>query len=519
MRMKKATILLLAIIMIFSIVSCNKAVEQPEVTSVPTTEAVATEKPEEATEEPESEEMMVPEEHVTLTWIIPGAEPATLPELMGPLNEKLTEAINAELEYIYTPWDQYDSKRDMMTAAGEGIDGYWVHVSQYSEYVAKKYLADLTDMIQEYGKDLLRVIPEENFEPYLIDGRLYTVPAKVMPSASDLGYLIYRSDIADSLSIATEDLKTFDDFLEFARKVKSTYPDMVPISGGAEYMIDAYLREGSGNLVSLGYLPTLFAVDDSTDDDEVINILETEQFKGLCEFMKTASMEGLMPEDALTNRNALSRIEDGRTVIGPGSSRRGYEKTGSLKSNEPNGEFDVALISPDKPKVKTSSTSDTVAISSVSENPERMMMFYNWILQSSDNYRMMFYGIENVHYEIKDDRLYKFEGTKFFHEWQMQNVNYIVFEPYASDAFIESQRNGDQDALVSKSFGFSFDGESVKAETAKINAVYNEMIIPMMYGALDYDEYIGEAMEKLQTAGIDVVQEELQKQLTDFMNK
>jgi len=509
MTMKKMVIFMLTIILIFSATACKTSPQEP-------TEMASSEAELDVTQAPE--ENMVPEEHVTLTLLMPGAEPATLSELMGPLNEILTKEINAELEVIYVPWDQYDSKRDMMTAAGQGIDGYWLHSSQYSEYVSKKYVADVTDLMKEYGKDLVEIIPEENLGPYMIDGRLYTIPAKLMPSASDLGYLLYRADIADELGFTSDDLETFDDFLNFARQVKSTYPEMVPISGGADYMIDAYLREGSGNLVSLGYLPTLFAVDASTDDDTVISILETEQFEGLCNFMKTASMEGLIPEDALTNRNSLTRIEDGRTVIGPGSQRRAYEKTNNLIQNAPEGVFEVALIHPEKPTVKTSSTSDTMAISSVSQNPERMMMFYNWIFKSAENYRMVFYGLEGTHYNVVDDRLVKLNGSKFLHEWQMQNVNYIIFEPQASDEFIESQRKGDVDALISKSFGFSFNGESVKAETAKINAVYNEMIIPMMYGALDYDEYYDIAMEKLKDAGLDTVQAEIQKQFTEFMN-
>jgi putative aldouronate transport system substrate-binding protein len=103
-----------------------------------------------------------------------------------------------------------------------------------------------------------------------------------------------------------------------------------------------------------------------------------------------------------------------------------------------------------------------------------------------------------------------------FYEWMFRNVTYMRFPDTVSDATIERIKNWDKDAQFSKLFGFNFDQTPVKAEIARVQSVITEKLNPIMYGYVDYNSAIDSALKDLNTAGMDKILAELQKQFTAF---
>lgn len=73
-----------------------------------------------------------------------------------------------------------------------------------------------------------------------------------------------------------------------------------------------------------------------------------------------------------------------------------------------------------------------------------------------------------------------------------------------------------QSASKSKALGFTFNGDSVKAEIAACNAVLDQYRRAIESGVLELDKALPEFLKKLDDAGINTIITEKQKQLDEW---
>ena len=72
---------------------------------------------------------------------------------------------------------------------------------------------------------------------------------------------------------------------------------------------------------------------------------------------------------------------------------------------------------------------------------------------------------------------------------------------------------------VSQALGFKFDTSKVSIELEDVNTVLEEFTRSLYTGLVDTDEYVSKLINKLESAGIDKVKEELERQLNDWKIK
>ena len=72
---------------------------------------------------------------------------------------------------------------------------------------------------------------------------------------------------------------------------------------------------------------------------------------------------------------------------------------------------------------------------------------------------------------------------------------------------------------VSQALGFKFDTSGVTDELEAVDAVLEEFTRSLYTGLVDTDEYVPKFINKLESAGIDKVKEELERQLNEWKIK
>ena len=65
--------------------------------------------------------------------------------------------------------------------------------------------------------------------------------------------------------------------------------------------------------------------------------------------------------------------------------------------------------------------------------------------------------------------------------------------------------------------GFSFDPTSVSVEYANVKSEYTTSMIPIKCGVVSYEEGYADALDAMKAAGYEVVIEEYQRQLTEYL--
>ena len=112
-------------------------------------------------------------EPYVMTVLYPGdITPRMESFIAGEFNQRMTEELNLTVEISYSPWGEYFNKLDLMLSSGEPIDWYWDGATSFAKHLSKKHCVELDDLLQNYGQDVLRMIPEENWTATTNDGKI-----------------------------------------------------------------------------------------------------------------------------------------------------------------------------------------------------------------------------------------------------------------------------------------------------------------------------------------------------------
>ncbi|MBP1754006.1 MAG: transporter substrate-binding protein, partial [Firmicutes bacterium] len=240
-------------------------------------------------------------------------------------------------------------------------------------------------------------------------------------------------------------------------------------------------------------------------------------FKKVAQFNREMYNEGIYSDDLTTKYNERdSRVQTGLYLWVEGSLGKENEIIDSVKANAPEARLKNYILKPEDPRYIVATGGEVLCIPQTAPNPEGAMKFVNWLYSSQENYLFALYGVEGTDYEIVDGRINKLVSDEFFYEWMFRNKNYQLFSPTIDQAYIDTYKSWDNEAIISKMLGFRFNNENVKEIEAAIKEVSGKQMAPILYGFVDFDTEYPKALENLKAAGIDEYVAEVQRQMDEF---
>ncbi len=448
----------------------------------------------------------------TLTILYPGDESERMEEFMGnEFTEKMATDLNMKVKLIYVPWDQYWEQKDIMLAANEPVDLYWDGLPSLSTMVNKKQAAVLNDLIDKYGQDMLKVLPKEQLEGATIKGEIYGIPSAYAPSSAMYQLVCVRQDIMDAVGMTN--LNTAEDLKEFAKKTSETFPDL---KGPADIIFKPLTRYFQGD--PLTWIAAEELVVYGEDSNKVYSYYETETFQKVARFNREMYQAGYYSDDLTIKYNERdSRMQTGQYTWVEGSLGKENEIIDTVKANAPDARLKSYLLAAEKPRYITATGGEVLCIPQTAPNPSGAMKYINWLYSSKENYLFALYGVEGKDYEIVDERINKLSQNDFFYEWMFRNQNYQMFAPDVDQAYIDLYNSWDDNAVRSKTLGFSFNNEKVKNIETAIKEVGLKDFAAIRSGFVDFDTEYPKAVQKLKEAGIDEYVAEVQRQFDEFL--
>jgi putative aldouronate transport system substrate-binding protein len=316
--------------------------------------------------------------------------------------------------------------------------------------------------------------------------------------------------------------KTQEELLAAMEKVMATQTGAskpyLPINGG--------LRDPSFALHRT-YDSYPFIVKDKvayiTQDGQVKNWAETDEFKKDAAFFRTAYQKKLINPDVLVGKKEqqTAQINAAMYSFYFGTPNNVVEMRKSFP-NLKDEDFTIERLSPEKPNYRMVAAKNVNVVTASSKHPEAAVKFLNWLYANQDNYDLFMYGIEGKTFTKVDDHgmeaiLDTDNKTPLYGQpdWMVGNLNFIRYSPDLLSAS-KTLFKTDPQAQTFYAANFFFDPNAVKVEMANVQAVYTSDIMPIYDGVTDYDKHIKTAVDKLKAAGIDKVIAEYQKQLNDF---
>ncbi len=448
----------------------------------------------------------------TLTILYPGDESERMEEFMeNEFAEKMAEDLNLKVEMVYVPWDQYWEQKDIMLAANEPVDLYWDGLPSLSTMVNKKQTRVLNDLIEQYGQDMLKVLPKEQLEGATIQGDIYGIPSAYAPSSAMYQLVCVRQDIMDAVGMT--ELNTAEDLKEFAKRTSEKLPDL---KGPADIIFKPLTRYFQDEQL------TWIAVEDlvvyGEDTNKVYSYYETEAFQKVAGFNREMYLAGYYSDDLTIKYNERdSRMQTGQYTWVEGSLGKENEIIDAVRANAPDARLKSYLLAGDKPRYITATGGEVLCIPQTAPNPAGAMRFINWLYSSRENYLFALYGVEGKDYEIADGRIKKTSDNDFFYEWMFRNQNYQMFAPDTNQNYIDLYESWDDNAIRSKTLGFNFNNENVKEIETAIKEVGLKDFAAIRTGFVDFDTEYPKAVKKLKEAGMDEYIAEVQRQFDEFL--
>lgn len=457
------------------------------------------------------------EEHVNLKWYFIGSWPQPdQDKVFAKLNEITKEKLNATVEYIPLSWGEYSDKMKLIIASGEDYDmsfsTFWAN--NYVTNSVKGNFLPLNDLLPKYAPNYYAMIPEDYWKAAEIDDKLYgLINYQIVGFTGCLAiyedvYEEYKSEID---SIGYNELEKLEPVLE---KLKATSGDKYTslfkgwFSGQLEYFgLDCPAGEETVGAVYL---------EDSLDNIKVFNQFESPEYINYIKLMRDWNQKGYINASAVMNDKENTLVKTGKLPFSIG----GTSKPGNAA--ELSQAFGRPMISKQMsdPYVSTSKITVTMhAINANSKNPERALMFFELLNTDKDFYNLLNWGIEGEHYnKVSDNRIEPIEGSKYNPSipWALGTTFNSYVLPGQPDDVWEQTKKMNNEAIKSPIIGFTFNAEPVKAEVAKVTAVYNEYKDAFDTGALDIEKEYPRFIERLKAAGSDKLIAEMQKQIDDW---
>lgn len=448
----------------------------------------------------------------TVTILYPGERSDRMNEFLdNEFAEKMAADLGLKVEVTFVPWAQYWEQKDIMLAANEPIDLYWDGLPDLSTIVNKKQAMVLDDLIQEYGQDMLKVLPMEQLQGATIDGKIHGIPSAYAPSSTMYQLVAVRQDILEAVGMT--DLKTADDLKEFATKAKAKFPEMKGPADVVFKPLTRYFADEQYNWIAVEDLVVF-----GEDSKKAYSYYETEAFQQVAKFNRGMYDAGLYTEDLTIKYNERdSRMQTGLYLWVEGSVGKEMEIINTIKANAPDAKVKTYLLAEDKPRYVTATGGEVLGIPVNAPNPEGAMKFVNWIYKSQENYQFALYGVEGKDYEIVDGRINKLTPSEFFYEWMFRNQNYQLFGPDVAQESIDKYKSWDDQAVRSASLGFRFNNEKVKSIETALKEVVGKDLAAIRSGFVDFETGYPKAIQKLKKAGIDEYVAEVQRQLDEFL--
>lgn len=465
---------------------------------------------------------------VTLKIVLPGDRPPDMDAVIQEAEKRMADTLNVKLDVVFVPFSDLAQKTQVMLASGEDVDlifdAPWLHMDQM---VSAGYYEPMEDLLAKYGQDAVKVRSQQMFDANKFQGKIYALPMGNSHLAGRT-YLV-RKDLREKYGLPP--IKTYDDLINFAYKVKENEKDIIPllaygqgaqtdVSWGAfrafmEYDPQFLKSDAFGQSLILYY---------KNNDGKVYNLFDEMEPKiwSWIEDARKLYTDGLMHPDVLAIKDVNSVISSGKVAVAI-SNEFGVPSAIStaLAQNAPGAELEpVTFVKMEKgANISNFKQANFLAIPKVSKNKERAMMFLNWTAQK-DNYDLLAYGIEGKDYQKVGDDQYKPIGTgypSFGYAWvwnpTMDRINADFDEDtVAHYKFFKDASNLTPSILT----GFSFDPTPVANEITLYNTTADKYYNSLFDGVTDPDETW--AKFKAEASGsVKKIQIELQRQIDEFL--
>lgn len=434
------------------------------------------------------------------------------------VSEITKEKYNVEVELKRYSYGTYTNEVNMMLSSGEKMDLYFNFGKTVVTAANTGESLELTDLLNEYGQDIMTIVPEAGWQECTIDGGIYAVPNHKEWGLGS-AYVV-RKDMVEGIDFDFESVTREEDLEPLMAAIKEAHPEVYPMASDNGFMFDEMnLYDGAGRDFGVCMLDA-----PAGEETKIVDIMQTKEFEECVNRRYEWAQKGyILPDANNSTESAGVLIGTGKcamalTMYKPGVEAEWYRKTG----------VECSVYKMGEPMTMQGNYSSNVwYIAHQSERPDKAMQVLNEIYTNPEVADLLINGVEGVHYVRNEE-----EGVICYPEgMDAANTSYssvayswpneLISTPWEQDgASIWEETIAFNDSLgVSPAAGFVWNNANVLNEITACNNVTAKYKNALLCGNLNPEEALPQMIKELKDAGVDTIVAEKQRQFDEWKAK
>lgn len=415
------------------------------------------------------------------------------------INERLIEQLQLKLDITSIN----SGNEALMKYLMDNPDADIIYTGDFQEALNGNLLLPLDDLLESSGQGILSVLTDDYLSYRQRDGKQYGLPRKIeMASARGI---VMRTDLLEKYEIDPETIQSWDDVGEALGKITANEPEIYGIVAD----------------IPINLEDSIMVVEREDGGLEAVNYFETEDFREWTQRMYDWGQKGYLYDldnyryDVGATRGLLYELMREGSLC----SYMVQYKPGIADQEAKNYGLELTQIQITPQVITSNSYQGEWGIYSGSAHPEEAMKILNFLYTDKEINNLFCWGIEGEHYLKNEDGMLvppeqEPESPYFF------NRNWMLPNGYSADVWEgdlpnlqEEVKVFNEEAEYAADFGFWFDDSRVQVEMEKCMDIINAYLGGFVCGKFNPDEMIPAMLSELESAGIDRILQEKQRQL------
>lgn len=446
-----------------------------------------------------------------LTFYFQGEEPNDTRKILDGV-QKQAGNLNIKLDFKFIKNNEQGYINDIRTVINSGIpiDAFFYSSNfsnSLSSLVKENLVMDLTSLSKDFAPNYFQSFSKEELRAMSVDDKIYAIPNKTPLSAMKCA--LVNENLMKKYNIP--DIKSYDDFEAYLKNIRANEPDLIPLK---YFDTTVGLFAEANGYVILDYQQGLVY----KWDDPSLKLMaweQTPEFKKYINKLKNWYKQGYCNEDNFTapvDEKAISSGKLASIIITP-ETQLVYS---SILNNDNGVKYKLYKLYPDKTSQRLDPTQYSMLISKNSSNADRVLMFYDWLVQDQSNYDALMYGVKGKNYDLKDNNVIPKGSTNWPWKNPLQDIKLERGINTLNKSSIEEySKRIETETKYSPTLGFHPDYSTVEDAAQYRNNTYYELdqkISLGLYNDSDLEKYISESKDN----GVDKLVAEIQRQLDNW---
>lgn len=437
-----------------------------------------------------------------------GDKQSDLPSVLEKVNVLTEEKIGAKLNIQFIDPGAYTERMQLNMASSDTFDMCFTgYVNSFTTAVERGGLLPL-DKYLESTPALKESIPDWAWQASKgTDGQIYAVPNMQIMAFGLHAYTF--KDLADKYQFDFNSVKTVDDLTPYLEKLKANEAGIYPAQYA--FLEDAFAVDADRETMVSSLLSVTY---DEEGRATIVPKIKTEYYKRDLQRTRDWYKKGYLRADLASVLDDSQDYNMGKYGVWfhnntPGNLERLTEKFGR----------EVIAVQLDDYYIPAGSPNATMtAIGRKSRYPEKAIQMIELLDTDKEVFNLVAFGIEDKHYKKIDDLHVSYiDGSGYAPkmDWAYGNqFNAFLLEGQDDDTWEQTEKLNNE-ATPSKQMGFIVDTKSISGEVSQCQSVVSEYNAALK-GTMDLDVYYDELVKKLDSAGIEKIAEEVQRQFDEW---